>query len=106
MITNQRRNFIHINEGFECAKCGTKVAPLKKSCRNHCPTCLYSMHVDETIPGDRASNCHSLMAPAGLEYKGSKGYQIVHKCIKCGKKQLNKVADDDDPKEISKINLK
>jgi len=105
-MINPRKNFIHINEGFTCKKCGEEVAPLKSSCRNHCPKCLYSLHVDENTPGDRTSNCHSLMSPAGLEYKGSKGYQIKHKCLKCKKEQLNKIADDDDLEEISKINLK
>jgi len=46
------------------------------------------------------------MEPAGLEYKGSKGYQIVHRCEKCGKEQLNIVAEDDDQEEIRKIQLK
>ena len=101
----KKKNFIHINEGFICKKCGFEVKPLEKSCRNHCPKCLYSLHVDENVPGDRLSTCNTLMEPIGLEYKGKKGYQLIHKCLKCGKKQLNIVADDDNQKEISKINL-
>ncbi|MFA6528425.1 MAG: RNHCP domain-containing protein [Candidatus Gracilibacteria bacterium] len=96
----------HINESFVCKKCGTQVPPQKKSCRNHCTNCLYSLHVDDKDPGDRTSTCHGLMEPVGLEYKGKKGYQIIHKCLLCGKKQLNMVADDDNQEEIVKINLR
>ncbi len=102
----KKKNFIHINEGFVCKNCKAKVDPLKGSCRNHCPKCLYSLHVDQNTPGDRESDCSGLMEPAGLEYKGSKGYQIVHRCEKCGKEQLNIVAEDDDQEEIRKIQLK
>ena len=35
-----------IDEGFICENCGRKVEPLGYSCRNHCPYCLYSKHVD------------------------------------------------------------
>ncbi|EKD47748.1 MAG: hypothetical protein ACD_65C00307G0001 [uncultured bacterium] len=105
-MANNRKNFITINEGFACKNCGAKVEPLKSSCRNHCANCLHSLHVDENIPGDRESECHGLMEPVGLEYKGKKGWQIIHKCVKCGKKQLNMTAEDDNREEIQKINLK
>ncbi|HAU40291.1 MAG: hypothetical protein UV80_C0001G0049 [Candidatus Peregrinibacteria bacterium GW2011_GWF2_43_17] len=95
-----------INEKFVCKNCGTLVPPSKSSCRNHCTKCLHSMHVDETLPGDRLSPCHGLMEPIGLEYKGNKGYQIIHKCLLCGKKQLNMAADDDNQEEVAKINLR
>lgn len=95
-----------INKGFICKNCGASVPSSKSSCRNHCAKCLYSLHVDETLPGDRLSECRSLMEPIGLEYKGGKGYQVIHKCILCGKKQLNITAEDDNQDEIAKINLK
>ena len=105
-MANIRKNFIVINEDFTCKNCGNKVDPLKGSCRNHCPKCLYSLHVDEKVPGDRESECGALMEPSGLEHKGKKGWQIIHKCEKCGKEQLNIVAEDDDQDTIQKINLK
>lgn len=61
------------------------------SYRNHCPYCLYSLHLDQQ-PGDRESSCRGLMAPVGLDYSIKKGYQIIHKCIKCGKVGKNKAA--------------
>ena len=96
----------HINEPFTCKKCGAQVPPQKKTCRNHCTNCLFSLHVDDTDPGDRASKCHGLMEPIGLEYKGKKGYQIIHRCGTCGKIRLNMVAEDDNQEEIAKINFR
>ncbi len=36
------------------------------------------------------------MRPIGTDYRKNKGDMIVHKCEKCGKQILNKVAPDDD----------
>ena len=33
------------------------------------------------------------MIPFKLIYKGNKGWQIVHKCKKCGHKKANKIAE-------------
>lgn len=84
------------NTGFICEHCGKTVLPLTNgSYRNHCPFCLYSKHVDD-MPGDRAGECGGLMEPIGVEYKAAKGYQIVHKCTRCGKIVKNKAAEDAD----------
>ena len=79
------------NTGFVCLHCGLHVEPLRNgSYRNHCPGCLWSLHVDET-PGDRASACAGLMKPT--EVVGSKkGLQLVFVCTKCGVVRRNKVA--------------
>lgn len=46
-------------DSFPCRVCGRLVTPegAGSSHRNHCPNCLYSLHVDIT-PGDRAAACH------------------------------------------------
>lgn len=85
---------IKINESFICQQCGFSVPEATKTCRNHCPQCLYSLHVDGPTPGDRKSNCHGLMAPIALEQSG-KGYIIVHRCEDCGMIRRNKVLEDD-----------
>ena len=95
MNHQERKNFIMKNEVFICENCGKRNNLLKGGYRNHCKYCLYSKHVDDLIPGDRASNCKSLMAPIELDKSGSKGYIIIHKCIKCGKEIRNKTATDD-----------
>jgi hypothetical protein len=71
------------------------VPPLDNgSYRNHCPYCLYSIHVDIN-PGDRASDCHGLLKPVGVEYSGKKGWVILHECQCCGEVRKNKAALDD-----------
>ncbi|MEN6315330.1 MAG: RNHCP domain-containing protein [Clostridiaceae bacterium] len=83
------------NIGFICAYCGADVKPLTNgSYRNHCPFCLYSLHVDN-LPGDRASDCFGMMKPIGIRYNGKKGWQIIHHCKKCGMEKVNRAAPDD-----------
>lgn len=84
------------NSAFVCAKCGAEVPPLTNgSYRNHCPRCLYSLHVDN-VPGDRKSGCGGLMRPVAAVYSGRKGWQIVHKCEKCGIEHRCKLAQNTD----------
>lgn len=83
------------NNPFTCAYCGLEVLPLENgSVRNHCPKCLYSIHVDIN-PGDRASNCGGLLEPIDVEHSGKKGWVVVHRCQKCGEIRRNKAALDD-----------
>jgi DNA-directed RNA polymerase subunit RPC12/RpoP len=82
------------NTGFICLNCNKQIEKLTNgSYRNHCPFCLYSLHVD-IIPGDRANPCHGLMKPIGLTYKAKKGWQIIHRCLKCKAQGVIKVAVD------------
>ena len=82
------------NTGFTCAVCGKEVLPVTNgSFRNHCPFCLCSLHVDVT-PGDRASDCGGILRPVGVDYKGNKGWMILHRCEKCGYTTQNKAAVD------------
>ncbi len=92
------------NTGFVCEHCGRRIVALTNgSYRNHCPSCLYSKHVD-TTPGDRASQCGGMMEPIGLRHKSGKGFQIVHKCLRCSEQQVNKVASDTvQPDEVETI---
>lgn len=83
------------NVGFECAHCGRAVPPLANgSIRNHCPHCLWSLHVD-VFPGDRASDCRGPLEPVGVEHSGKKGWTVVHRCRSCGEVRRNKAALDD-----------
>ncbi|MFH0851595.1 MAG: RNHCP domain-containing protein [Candidatus Peregrinibacteria bacterium] len=89
--------FLPRQEPFVCNHCGVRVEPLVNgSCRNHCPQCLWSKHVDEQGPGDRVSLCEGPMEPIGSEHRGAKGWMIVHRCLKCGKQITNILAPDDD----------
>jgi len=86
--------FTEIDEEFICENCGKKVPKLGYSCRNHCPYCLHSKHVDKN-PGDRAEECHGDLEPVSMEIDGKKGYVIVFRCKKCGAIRRNKAAKDD-----------
>ena len=82
------------NTGFTCEQCGRLVAPVTNgSYRNHCPHCLFSKHVD-LVPGDRRNKCGGLMKPVGIQYKSGKGYQVIHRCLRCGENSVNRVAEN------------
>jgi hypothetical protein len=89
------------NDPFTCARCGAQVPPVSGGgYRNHCPSCLHSLHVDQA-PGDRAASCRGLMEPVGLAYHSRKGYQIIHRCLRCGAVRRNRIVETglepDDP---------
>ena len=101
---------------FICSHCGIKVKNDSLSGtknRNHCPKCLFSLHVDDKKSGDRMSNCKGEMEPIGLTYKNEgvdkygKARQgelmLIHQCTKCNKISINRIAGDDDAKEILKV---
>ena len=79
---------------FHCANCGRFVSLAAKTVRNHCPHCLWSLHVDSEVPGDRNSNCGGKMEPVAIFQKHGK-WVVVHRCEKCGKEIQNKCAQDD-----------
>lgn len=88
--------FTMLNETFICENCNQEVQKHPEwSARNHCPFCLFSKHLDKTFPWDRQSECSGLMMPAWIDHKKNKGWMIEHKCQKCTKSILNKVAPDD-----------
>lgn len=93
-----------IDESFICENCGKDVPKLGYSCRNHCPFCLHSKHVD-IEPGDRLQDCHGVLEPVGIE-KNKKGFVIIFRCKKCGEIRKNKVAEDDDMNKIIELSAK
>ncbi|HEU0163565.1 MAG TPA: RNHCP domain-containing protein [Thermomicrobiales bacterium] len=95
----QRPPRTEADQAFKCGHCKQFIgAPISGGRqRNHCPNCLYSKHVDDTMPGDRKSDCHSLMAPLGIISRRNGEEQILHRCLGCGKIQPNRIAADDHP---------
>lgn len=87
-------NFTVIDEEFDCENCGKHVHKLGYSCRDHCPYCLFSKHVD-IMPGDRSETCHGALVPKAIESNSKKGYVIIYKCNKCGAIRKNVMAEDD-----------
>ena len=79
----EQKRFTKLDDGFTCAHCGREVQPLGYSSRNHCPFCLWSLHVDIN-PGDRANPCGGALEPISAEPDAKKGYILISRCQKCG----------------------
>lgn len=100
----EQKRFTKNDGGFICAHCGRQVEALGYTSRNHCPFCLWSVHLDVN-PGDRASECGGLLEPVGAEISAKKGFVIIHKCRKCGEIRKNKAANEakNQPDDMSLI---
>ncbi len=85
------KQFIKTKENFVCKNCKTKV--IGNGYTNHCPKCLFSLHVDIN-PGDRAETCRGLMEPINFELRKG-NYILTHKCLACGKIKRNKLLSED-----------
>lgn len=89
---------------FICQSCSKKVsldAPGTRH-RNHCPHCLYSVHLDKRV-GDRSASCGGKMEPVGKTYKKDGEEMVVHKCLKCGITSKNRIAGDDSFEGVEKL---
>lgn len=113
MEINFQRSFFNM---FICQNCKKRVNTdiiIGTKNRNHCPYCLYSVHLDEKIPGDRMSNCKGLMEPIGLKQKRMKTdkygksvggeLMLVHRCNKCGVISTNRIAGDDSETKLIEV---
>lgn len=103
---------------FNCSNCKTFIGDneyMGTKYRNHCPTCLYSKHVDLNNPGDRKALCRSKMKPIGLTFKKEgidrNGEEkigelmLIHRCCneECGKISINRLAADDETQAIMNL---
>ena len=100
----QDKKFKMIDESFTCLNCKQKVNVLRYTARDHCPNCLYSVHLDIN-PGDRASNCKGILVPKGIEKSKKGDYKILYKCSKCGKETKNIKAFDDNMEKIIELSV-
>jgi transcription elongation factor Elf1 len=95
-------------QAFTCIHCDLLVVCTPEVAgvlnRNHCPICLWSRHMDWREPGERRANCRAPMEPVGLTLKRSRNkyarerdgeLMLIHRCTKCGKLVLNRIAADD-----------
>ena len=87
----EQKRFTKNDDSFICVHCGKQVEPLGYTSRNHCPHCLWSLHVDIN-PGDRANPCRGELEPIRTEPDAKKGFVIIHRCRKCGEIRRNKAA--------------
>lgn len=98
---------------FICRNCGLTVPPPElgrgmestgtgSHHRNHCPHCLWSLHVD-LKKGDRRCGCRGLMEPISVWVKPSKEWSIIHRCKNCGFIRTNRIAGDDNEMILFKL---
>lgn len=81
---------------LRCTHCGSLFpsdAPGTRN-RNHCPSCLWSVHLDNT-PGDRSAHCGGDMEPIAVSARPDGEWMILHRCRKCGVIHANRIAGDD-----------
>ncbi|MBQ4536807.1 MAG: RNHCP domain-containing protein [Lachnospiraceae bacterium] len=95
------------NETYTCRNCGRLVVPegAGSEHRNHCPNCLYSLHVDNK-PGDRESDCGGHMEPVAVWVRRNGEWAIIHRCKMCGILRSNRIAADDNPMKLMSIAMK
>lgn len=83
-------------ETFGCVRCGltaTAYAP-DGARRDHCPSCLHSLHVDDHVAGG-ASSCRSRMTPIAIAVPRAGGWMLVHRCAACAELTASQVRGDD-----------
>ena len=85
----ETKRFSKNDAGFICSHCQREVKPLGYTSRNHCPFCLWSLHVD-IMPGDRQNACRGEMRPLFAEPEARRGYIITHECTVCGARSRNR----------------
>ena len=94
-----RTNPIHRDESFSCLNCGKVVPQGGAQVRDHCPFCLFGLHVDN-VPGDRAADCGGLLAPIDFAVEG-RGIVIAYRCQRCEHEfRVRAHADDQLPKGL------
>ncbi len=62
--------------------------------RNHCPSCLWSLHLDRKS-GDRGAGCSGRMEPIAVWVRSSDEWALVHRCVSCQALKSNRIAGDD-----------
>ena len=83
--------------GFTCRRCGREVAGDAPGTRhrNHCPYCLWSVHLDDH-PGDRHAGCGAPMEPIAIAVRKGGEWVLIHRCQECVELHANRIAADDD----------
>ena len=81
---------------FLCAHCRNTIPGTAPGTahRNHCPHCLWSLHVD-LQSGDRRSGCRGEMEPVAVCVQPNGEWSLLHRCRRCGMIRMNRIAGDD-----------
>jgi DNA-directed RNA polymerase subunit RPC12/RpoP len=95
-VTRPRRDAASEPAVFRCQHCRAEIVarPTGTQHRNHCPHCLWSVHLDER-PGDRRSACGAGMEPIAIWVRPDGEWALVHRCSACHAARVNRIAGDD-----------
>jgi RNHCP domain-containing protein len=93
---------------FRCRNCRLDVSMTAPGTRhrNHCPSCLWSRHVDDDVPGDRDADCAGSMEPIGVCVGRDGEWALIHRCSGCSTVRLNRIAGDDNPLVLMQLAVK
>ena len=93
---NRRGQSTNHNGAFICEHCNRTVTPTGGGTehRNHCPACLWSLHVDLRT-GDRRCGCRGQMEPIAVWVRHDGEWALVHRCKSCRALRINRIAGDD-----------
>ena len=90
---------------FRCQNCRLDVsidAP-GTTHRNHCPTCLWSRHLDDDAPGDRAADCGSSWSRSRSACAVTANGRSCTAASHCRTVHLNRIAGDDNPLMLMRL---
>jgi hypothetical protein len=92
---------------FLCVHCRQPIVPEAYGTehRNHCPSCLWSKHVDDN-PGDRAADCDGAMEPIAVWVRRGGDWAVIHRCQRCGTLHSNRIAGDDNELVLTSLAVK
>ena len=108
MTRNQRLKSRPVPDAaFICEHCSQTVSPEAAGTahRNHCPRCLWSLHVD-IRPGDRRCGCKGVMEPVAISVRYNGEWTIVHGCKRCSAVRINRIAGDDNELALMSLAVK
>lgn len=108
MNHNRRRPRNRERQPFRCVHCRLDIpadAP-GTAYRNHCPTCLWSKHLDDDVPGDRDSDCHAGMEPIAITVRRDGEWVLIHRCTGCDQLKQNRIAGDDNPLMLVRLAIR
>jgi hypothetical protein len=89
---------------FRCVLCGLSVCAIGPgdAPRDHCPSCLSSLHVHDQVEGD-VSDCDGRMTPISVVAPRDGKWRLVHRCVRCDELAESAVTTDDNPLVLMRI---
>jgi RNHCP domain-containing protein len=92
-------------DSFRCRHCRLDVSTTAPGTRhrNHCPSCLWSRHVDDDVPGDRDADCAGSMEPIAVCVREGGEWALIHRCGGCSTVRVNRIAGDDNPLMLMRL---